>query len=179
MDPFLFEELDYCPTPIGPVSLRRRMELTVKRVVYEVKLGDEFLMSSLFTASEEALARLGLATREGEPLDVVVGGLGAAFFACLSVAIAGLVLRRDRLIGIGQAITMPLFFASNSWYPVDIMPAWLRVISHVNPLSYEVSALRGLLLGLPTDYWLDFGVLFGTAVAGICAAAALLGRLSR
>jgi len=110
---------------------------------------------------------------------VVVVVLGAAFFSCLSVTIAGLVLRRDRLMGIGQAITMPLFFASNALYPVDIMPAWLRVISHVNPLSYEVSALRGLLLGLPTDYWLDFGVLFGTAVAGICAAAALLGRLSR
>lgn len=80
MDP-LFEELDYCPTPIGPVSLRRRMELTVKQVVYEVKLGDEFLMSSLFTASEEALARLGLAALEGEALDVVVGGLGLGYTA--------------------------------------------------------------------------------------------------
>jgi spermidine synthase len=81
MDPFLFEELDYCPTPIGPVSLRRRMELTVKRVVYEVKLGDEFLMSSLFTASEEALAHLGLAALEGERLDVLVGGLGLGYTA--------------------------------------------------------------------------------------------------
>lgn len=81
MDPFLFEELDYCSTPIGPVSLRRRMELTVKKVVYEVKLGDEFLMSSLFTASEEALARLGLAACEGDGLDVVVGGLGLGYTA--------------------------------------------------------------------------------------------------
>ncbi|MEO5829919.1 MAG: hypothetical protein ABIQ36_05065 [Rhodanobacter sp.] len=81
MDPFLFEELDYCPTLIGPVSLRRRMELTVKRVVYEVKLGDEFLMSSLFTASEEALARLGLAALDGEELEVVVGGLGLGYTA--------------------------------------------------------------------------------------------------
>lgn len=85
MDP-LFEELDYCLTPIGPVSLRRRMELTVKRVVYEVQLGDEFLMSSLFTASEEALARLGLAALEGEGLEgaglnVVVGGLGLGYTA--------------------------------------------------------------------------------------------------
>ena len=53
----LFEEIDYCPTPIGAVSLRRRFELTLKREVYEIKLDDEFLMSSLFTASEEALAR--------------------------------------------------------------------------------------------------------------------------
>ena len=110
---------------------------------------------------------------------VVVVVLGAAFFSCLSMTIAGLVLKRDRLMGIGQAITMPLFFASNALYPVSIMPGWLQVISHVNPLSYEVAALRGLLIGLPTNYWLDFGVLIVAAIAGICAAAALLGRLAR
>ena len=60
-----------------------------------------------------------------------------------------------------------------------MMPPWLQVVSHGNPLCYEVSALRGLLLGLPTNYWLDSGVLVGSALAGICAAAALLGRLSR
>ena len=54
-------------------------------------------------------------------------------------------LTRDRLMGIGQAITMPLFFASNALYPVALMPGWLQAISHVNPLSYEVDALRGLL----------------------------------
>jgi ABC-2 type transport system permease protein len=105
--------------------------------------------------------------------------LGAAFFSCLSMTIAGLVLRRDRLMGIGQAITMPLFFASNALYPVSLMPDWLRVISHVNPLTYEVSALRGLLIGQPTNYWLDFGVLIVAAVLGICAAASLLSRLAR
>ena len=50
-------------------------------------------------------------------------------------------------MGIGQAITMPLFFASNALYPVAIMPGWLKAISLVNPLSYEVAALRGLLIG--------------------------------
>lgn len=80
MQPF-FEELDYCPTPIGPVSLRHRMELTLKREVYEIKLGDEFLMSSLFTASEEALAHLGVEALHGENLDVVVGGLGLGYTA--------------------------------------------------------------------------------------------------
>jgi ABC-2 type transport system permease protein len=59
------------------------------------------------------------------------------------------------------------------------MPGWLRVLSHVNPLTYEVSALRGLLLGTPTSYWLDLGVLAGSAVAGIACAAALIGRLAR
>ena len=52
--------------------------------------------------------------------------LGAAFFSCLSMTIAGVVLKRDRLMGIGQMITMPLFFASNALYPIAIMPAWLR-----------------------------------------------------
>ena len=53
-------------------------------------------------------------------------------------------------MGIGQAITMPLFFASNALYPIEIMPGWLQVVSHVNPLTYEVDALRGLLIGTPT-----------------------------
>jgi len=110
---------------------------------------------------------------------LVVVVLGAAFFSCLSMTIAGLVLRRDRLMGIGQAITMPLFFASSALYPIAIMPGWLKVLSHANPLTYEVSALRGLLIGTPTNYWLDFGVLLVAAVAGICAAASLLSRLAR
>ena len=72
----LFEELDYRPTPMGVITLRRRRILSLDRDVFEVKLGEEFLMSSLFTVGEEALATLGLAAAEGETLDVVVGGLG-------------------------------------------------------------------------------------------------------
>ena len=75
--------------------------------------------------------------------------LGSAFFSCLSMTIAGLALSRDRLMGIGQAITMPLFFSSNALYPEKIMPGWLQAISKANPLSYEVDALRGLLIGTP------------------------------
>jgi spermidine synthase len=76
-----FEELDYRPTPIGALSLRRRRELSLGVDVFEIKLGDEFLMSSLFTASEIALARLGLAELSGPDLDVVVGGLGLGYTA--------------------------------------------------------------------------------------------------
>ncbi len=76
-----FEELDYRPTPIGALSLRRRRELTLGIDVFEIKLGDEFLMSSLFTASEIALARLGLAELTADSLDVVVGGLGLGYTA--------------------------------------------------------------------------------------------------
>jgi ABC-2 type transport system permease protein len=105
--------------------------------------------------------------------------LGAAFFACLSMTIAGLVRNRDRMMGIGQAITMPLFFASNALYPVDVMPQWLQWLSAVNPLSYEVNALRGLLIGTPTNAVLDVAVLFVAAIAGIAVASSLLRRLVR
>ncbi len=76
-----FEELDYQETPIGAVSLRRRQEPVVGKEVYEVKLGDEFLMSSLFTASEIALAELGIAELDGGDYDIVVGGLGLGYTA--------------------------------------------------------------------------------------------------
>jgi ABC-2 type transport system permease protein len=110
---------------------------------------------------------------------VVVVVLGAAFFSCLSMTIAGLVLSRERLMGIGQAIMMPLFFASNALYPVAVMPGWLRALSRFNPLSYEVDALRGLLVGTRSHIALDFVVLIGCGIAGIAAASAFLGRLSR
>jgi len=76
-----FEELDYRQTPIGALSLRRRREPKLGVEVFEIKLGDEFLMSSLFTASEIALAELGLAQLAGPALDVVVGGLGLGYTA--------------------------------------------------------------------------------------------------
>ena len=102
--------------------------------------------------------------------------LGAAFFACLSMTLAGLVRSRDRLMGIGQAITMPLFFASNALYPVDVMPAWLHVLSKVNPLSYEVDALRALLIGTAFNP-ADIAVLVVAAMLGIITASTLLRRL--
>ena len=105
--------------------------------------------------------------------------LGSAFFSCLSMTIAGIVLSRDRLMGFGQAITMPLFFGSNALYPVAIMPGWLQTVSKVNPLSYEVDALRGLLLGTPSHVGTDFAVLLVAAALGIAAASSLLGRLAR
>ncbi len=82
----LFEELDWSPTTIGPVSLRRRRDLRTGADVYEVKLGEEFLMSSQFTVSEVALARSGLALCEGDALDVVVGGLGLGYTAVEALA---------------------------------------------------------------------------------------------
>ncbi len=82
----IFEEIDFQSTPIGDVSLRKRTEPRVQNtLVYEVKLGDEFLMSSLFTAGETALADLGLAWLGGRQLDVVVGGLGLGYTAAAAL----------------------------------------------------------------------------------------------
>jgi ABC-2 type transport system permease protein len=85
--------------------------------------------------------------------------LGAALFSTLSLIIASLVKTRERFLGIGQMLTMPLFFASNAIYPIVIMPAWLQVLARLNPLTYEVDALRTLMLvggvsafGLATDF---------------------------
>ena len=77
-----FEELDYLRTPLGELTLRRRTDLALGVEVFEVKLGDEFLMSSLFTKGEIALAQLGLAGLDAVALDVVVGGLGLGYTAC-------------------------------------------------------------------------------------------------
>ncbi|MFL0809558.1 MAG: spermidine synthase [Agarilytica sp.] len=80
--PPLFEEIDSQASPLGEISLRRRrMPVFGDRDIYEVKLGDEFLMSSMFVEAEEALATLGLAAVEGEQLSVVVGGLGLGYTA--------------------------------------------------------------------------------------------------
>lgn len=76
-----FEELAWSQTPRGTISLRRRLEPTLKVDVYEVKLDEEFLMSSLFTVAEVELARLGLAGTPGADLDIVVGGLGLGYTA--------------------------------------------------------------------------------------------------
>ena len=76
-----FEELAWRATPIGEISLRRRIDPLVGAEVYEVKIDDEFLMSSLFTVAEVELARLGLAAARGDRLDVVVGGLGLGYTA--------------------------------------------------------------------------------------------------
>jgi ABC-2 type transport system permease protein len=111
---------------------------------------------------------------------VAVVVLGAALFATFSLIIACLVKTRERFMGIGQLLTMPLFFASNAIYPIDLMPGWLRVVSLVNPLSYEVDALRALMLqngastfGLPADY----AVLLVTTAALVAVGAYLYPRV--
>ncbi len=77
---------------------------------------------------------------------VVIVILGAACFSTFLADHRLPVKTRERFMGIGQVLTMPLFFASNAIYPITIMPGWLKVIAEANPLSYEVDALRALML---------------------------------
>jgi ABC-2 type transport system permease protein len=76
-------------------------------------------------------------------------------------------------------ITMPLFFASSALYPVSIMPGWLKVLALINPLSYEVDALRGMLIGTHAHLLLDFGVMAFAVTLGIITASSLVSRLAR
>jgi len=106
--------------------------------------------------------------------------IGSALFSTLSLIIACIVKTRERFMGIGQVITMPIFFASNAIYPLSLMPAWLRVVSHANPLTYEVDALRSLMLVKgASDYGLslDFAILLATTAALTTIAARLYGRM--
>jgi ABC-2 type transport system permease protein len=104
---------------------------------------------------------------------VVLLVLATAGFACLSMALAALVRNRERFMGIGQLVMMPLFFASSALYPLAIMPGWLQTIARVNPLTYEVHGMRALMLGVHTGgtLWIDFAVVIGflAAMAAIAA----------
>jgi ABC-2 type transport system permease protein len=108
--------------------------------------------------------------------------LGAAVFSTLSLVIACLVRTRERFMGIGQLLTMPLFFASNALYPVSLMPTWLQAIAGGNPLTYLVDALRSLMLpGYLAEFplALDFGVLILAMVILLLIGARLYPRLAR
>ena len=108
--------------------------------------------------------------------------LGAALFSTFSLIIACIVKTRERFMGIGQILTMPLFFASNAIYPIAIMPDWLQVISNVNPLTYEVDALRALMVvGGTSSYGIgvDLAVLLLATAALVIVAARLYPNVAR
>ncbi len=102
--------------------------------------------------------------------------LTAACFSTFSLIIACLLKTRDRVMGIGQVLTMPLFFASNAIYPIAIMPGWLQVVSRLNPLSYQVDALRSLMLVGGTSSF-GIGVDFAVLISITAVLVALAGRL--
>ncbi|WP_392542970.1 spermidine synthase [Oryzobacter telluris] len=107
-----FEELDFQDTPMGEISLRRRLEPQLQVDVFEVKLGEEFLMSSLFPVAEIELARLGLAACDGDELDVVVGGLGLGYTAATA-------LEDNRVRSLAVVEALP---AVISWHERRLLP---------------------------------------------------------
>jgi ABC-2 type transport system permease protein len=112
---------------------------------------------------------------------VVLIALGSSLFSTLSLIIACIVKTRERFMGIGQVLTMPIFFASNAIYPITLMPSWLRTVSSFNPLSYEVDALRALMLtGSASEFGLvmDYGVLVGMTAVLVAIAARMYPRMA-
>src|SRR5689334_16273161 len=104
---------------------------------------------------------------------MLVAMLGAALFSTFSLLIACLVKTRERFMGFGQVLTMPLFFASNAIYPIAMMPDWLQFISRINPLTYEVDALRALMLsGAPSTYGVGVDIV---VLAGITTILVIIG----
>lgn len=106
------EELDWGDTPWGAISLRRRWDRITERDVHEVKLGDNFLMSSQFTTGERELARIGLAAVTGTSLTVLVGGLGLGYTATAA-------LEDDRVSELTVVEALPMVI---SWHERDLMP---------------------------------------------------------
>jgi ABC-2 type transport system permease protein len=99
-------------------------------------------------------------------------------FSSMSMALASVFRTRERMMGVGQAITMPLFFASSAIYPVSIMPGWLQAIAVVNPLSYVVDALRSLLVtGDLSGLGIDFMIIVAVAVVLLFLASLGLKRM--
>ncbi|MGO8800149.1 MAG: ABC transporter permease [Roseiarcus sp.] len=104
---------------------------------------------------------------------IVFIALGSGLFSTFSLIIACIVKTRDRFMGIGQVLTMPIFFASNAIYPIEIMPPWLRAISLANPLTYEVDGLRALMLtGGASKYGLAFDAATLIAISAVLVAIA-------
>jgi ABC-2 type transport system permease protein len=107
-------------------------------------------------------------------------GIGSALFSTFSLIIACIVKTRERFMGIGQVLTMPIFFASNAIYPLTLMPNWLRVVSRVNPLTYQVDALRALMLKAGSAEYglaLDFAVLVGATAVLVIVAGRMYARM--
>jgi ABC-2 type transport system permease protein len=107
--------------------------------------------------------------------------LAATLFSTFSLVIACIVKTRERFMGVGQVLTMPLFFASNAIYPTDMMPGWLKMVSHLNPLTYVVDALRTCMLADSTSTFglsFDYLVILVTTTVLVLVGARLYPRLA-
>ena len=135
------------PTPRSALVLGKALSAGVRAISQAVII---FFLSLLLKVdlSWDPLNLLGI-------LLVVI--ISASLFSTFSLIIACIVKTRERFMGIGQVLTMPLFFASNAIYPIEIMPEWLKVLAHINPLTYEVDALRTFMInGRQSMYGIGF-----------------------
>lgn len=113
---------------------------------------------------------------------VLLIALSSALFSTFSLIIACLVKTRDRFMGVGQVLTMPIFFASNAIYPIALMPPWLKVIARANPLTYEVDGLRAMMLANGVSalgLGMDFFVLLIVLTIFVVIATRLYPRLTQ
>lgn len=118
------------------------------------------------------------------PMLTVAAGVfvGSCIFSTFSLVIACIVKTRERFMGIGQVLTMPLFFASNAIYPLELMPPWLRTVAVFNPLTYLVDALRSaMIVGGKSVYagTTSFGVMLAVFALLLALAARLYPGLAR
>lgn len=118
------------------------------------------------------------------PMLTVAAGVfvGSCIFSTFSLVIACIVKTRERFMGIGQILTMPLFFASNAIYPLELMPPWLKTIASLNPLTYLVDALRGAMIvggSSQYSYIMSFGVMLAVFAVLLLLAARLYPGLAR
>ncbi len=135
------------PTPRAALVLGKALSAGVRAISQAIII---YLLSMLLGVqlSWNPLSLIGI-------IFIVI--ISAALFSTFSLIIACIVKTRERFMGIGQVITMPLFFASNAIYPISIMPHWLKVLAHINPLTYQVDALRTfMIIGGQSQYGLTF-----------------------
>ncbi|SRR5579871_1819747 len=149
------------PAPRSTLVLGRAISSTARSLCQMVFV---YLLAYLLGIT----LRFGIVPLAGVVLAVMIG---SAIFSTFSLIVACMVKSRERFMGIGQVLTMPLFFASNAIYPLALMPSWLKVLSKLNPLSYQVDALRCLMIvgtssafGLGKDFLMQF-VAFAILVA--------------
>ncbi len=160
------------PTPRTALVLGKALSAGVRALSQALII---YLLSWLLHVklSWEPLSLLGIA------LAVI---LGAALFSTFSLIVACIVKTRERFMGIGQILTMPLFFASNAIYPISIMPDWLKIVAQINPLTYEVDALRGMMLvggSSMHGIFTDFAALIVSTIVLVAIGAKLYPTLAR
>jgi len=136
-----FEELDYQMTPLGPISLRRRRQFKLDVDIVEVLLGEEHLMSDLFTVSEEALSRLALEEVSGKELDILIGGLGLGYTAAAALDNSAV-----------ASVTVIDYLAPViSWHQQGILPLGRRLVEDPRCKLVEANFFARAALGLGFD----------------------------